>query len=67
MGSVSSSRRTGLVPLDRNPEARRGGVTSWVLREVCRAFLPGIMVESGEVMQDGVGPDCRHIIRDLLR
>jgi hypothetical protein len=65
--AFGSNRRTGLVPLDGDPEAPRGGVTSWVIREVYRAFLPDIMIEGGEFMHDGAGPHRGHIVRDLLR
>jgi transposase len=65
--AFGSNRRTGLVPLDGDPEAPRGGVTSWVISEVYRAFLPDIMVEGGEFMHDGAGPHRGHIVLDFLR
>jgi transposase len=61
------NRRTGLVPLDGDPEAARGGVTSWVIRALYEAFLPEIMVDGGEFMYDGAGPHRGLIIRDILR
>ena len=42
------NRRTGLVPLNGDPLAKNKGITSWVIRELYRAFLPDIMVEGGE-------------------
>jgi hypothetical protein len=65
--AFGSNRRTGLVPVDGDPEAPRGGVTSWVIREVYRAFLPDIIVKGGEFMHDRAGPYRGHIILDLLR
>jgi transposase len=60
-------RRTGLVPLDGDPEAARGGVSSWVIKELYQAFLPDIMVPDGEFMHDGAGPHRGHIVKDILR
>jgi transposase len=65
--AFGSNRRTGLVPLDGDPLAARGGVSSWVIREVYRAYLPDIMVEGGQFMHDGAGPHRGHIVVDLLR
>jgi hypothetical protein len=60
-------RRSGLVPLDGDPLAARRGVTSWVIRELYRAFLPDVMVEGGEFMHDGAGVHRGNIIKDILR
>jgi hypothetical protein len=65
--AFGSNRRTGLVPVDSDPEAPRGGVTSWVIREVYRAFLPDIMVKEGEFIHDRAGPHRGYIVLDLLR
>jgi hypothetical protein len=35
--------RTGLVPLDGDPLAARGGVTGWVIVQLYRSFLPTIL------------------------
>jgi hypothetical protein len=61
------NRRTGSVPLDGDPLAKNKGITSWVIKELYRAFLPDIIVEGGEFMQDGAGPHRGLIIRELLR
>jgi hypothetical protein len=61
------NRRIGLVPLDGDPEAARGGLTSWVIRELHQAFLLDIIVPRGELMHDGAGPHRGHIVRDILR
>lgn len=58
--------RTGLVPLDGDPQAARGGITSWVIRNLYQAFLPDIMVQDGEFMHDGAGPHRGHIVKDIL-
>jgi transposase len=65
--AFGSNRHTGLVPLDGDLEAPRKRVTSWVIREVYRGFLPDIMVEGGEFMHDGAGPHRGYIAIDLLR
>jgi transposase len=64
--AFGSNRSTGLLPLDGDLESPRGGVTSWVIREVYRAFLLDIMVEGGEFRHDGAGPHRCHIVTDLL-
>jgi len=61
------NRRTGLVPLEGDPEALRGGVSSWVIRNLYEAFLPDIMVEGGEFMQDGAGPHRGRIVKEILQ
>jgi hypothetical protein len=60
-------RRTGLVALDGDPTARRGGVTSWVIRCLNEAFLPGVMVEGGEFVHDVASVHRGHIVWDILR
>ncbi|CZT13847.1 uncharacterized protein RAG0_17344 [Rhynchosporium agropyri] len=61
------NRRTGLLPLDGDPLAPRGGVTSWVIRNLYAAFLPDIIVEGGEFMHDGAGPHRGNIVKQILR
>jgi hypothetical protein len=36
--AFGSNRRTGLVPVDGDLEAARGGVTSWVIRGLSSVF-----------------------------
>ena len=59
-------RRTGLVPLDGDPNSAKGGVTSFVIRDLYTYFLPEIMVEGGEFMHDGASVHTARIIRTLL-
>jgi transposase len=61
------NRHIGLVPLDSDPEAARGGVTSWVIRVLYEAFLPDIIVDSREFIYDGAGPHRGLIVKDILR
>lgn len=61
------NRRTGLVPLDGDLQAVRGGVTSWVIRALYQAFLPDIMVEGGEFMYDRAGLYRGTIVKNILR
>ena len=60
------NRRTGLIPLNGDPLATRNGVSSWVIRELYRAYLPDIMEEGGEFMHDGAGPHRGNIVKDIL-
>ena len=61
------NRRIGLIPLDGDPLAARGGVTSWDIRNLYEAFLPDIIVEGGEFMHDGAGPHRGLIVKEILR
>jgi hypothetical protein len=60
------NQRSGSAPLNGDPNSRRGGVTSFVIRDLYRAFLPNIIVEGGEFMHNGASIHTSHIIRDLL-
>ena len=59
--------RTGLVPLDGDPESARGGVTSRVIVEVYRAFLPTIIRPGDIFMQDGATVHTARIVRAILQ
>jgi transposase len=59
--------RTGLVPLDGDPEAKRGGVTGWVIRELYRAFLPTILQPGDIFMHDGASIHTARIVKALLQ
>lgn len=61
------NQRTGLVPLDGDPLAARGGVSSWVIQYLYRSFLPTIIGEEDIFMHDGAGPHRGHIVLDVLR
>jgi transposase len=64
--AFSQNERTGLVPLDSDPESARGGVTSRVIVALYQAFLPTI-VEPGDIfMQDGASVHTAHIVTRLL-
>ena len=58
--------RTGLVPLDGDPEAPRGGVTARVIRELYRAWLPEFVHEGDIFMKDSASVHRAHIVRDIL-
>ncbi|KAK0105233.1 hypothetical protein ONS95_015028 [Cadophora gregata] len=60
------NRRTGLVPLDRDPQAARNGVTSRVIQALYEAFLPEVVVEGGEFIHDSAGPHRGNIVKQLL-
>ena len=61
------NRKTGLVPLDGDLLAARGGVTSWVIRALYEAFVPEIVVEGGEFMHDEAGPHRGNIVKEILQ
>jgi hypothetical protein len=52
--------RTGLLPLDGDPDSARGGVTARVIVEVYRAFLPTILREGDIFMRDGASVHTAH-------
>jgi hypothetical protein len=59
--------RTGLVPLDGDPEAKRGGVTGWVIRELYQVCLP-IILQPGDIfMHDGASVHTARTVKAFLR
>jgi hypothetical protein len=59
--------RTGLLSLDGDPESVRRGVTSRVIIEVYRAFLPTILEPNDIFMHDGASTHTAYIIGAILR
>lgn len=59
-------QRTGLLPLDGDPESARGGVTAWVIRDVYEAFLPEFLTHGDIFMHDGASVHRVYIVRELL-
>jgi transposase len=60
------NRRTGLLPLDGDPDAARGGVTAWVIRGVYKSFLPDILGPGDIFMHDGASVHRAYIVQQLL-
>jgi transposase len=58
--------RTGLLPLDGDPESARGGITGRVIVEVYRAFLPTILRPGDIFMHDGASVHTARIVRAIL-
>ncbi len=58
---------TGLVALDGDPESARGGVTSRVIVEVYRAFLPTILEPGDIFMQDGAFVHTARVVTAILQ
>ena len=58
--------RTGLVPLNGDPEAPRGGVTAAIILALYRAFLPDLLEEGDIFMHDGAGIHRAYIVREGL-
>jgi transposase len=58
--------RTGLVPLDGDPDSPRGGVSSRVIRDLYEAFLPGFIQPGNIFMHDNAPVHTAHIIRRIL-
>ncbi|KAJ6168001.1 hypothetical protein N7497_000844 [Penicillium chrysogenum] len=59
-------RRTGLIPLDGDPEAARGGVDSWVIEQLYRAFLPDFIRDGDIFMHDNAPVHTARVIRVLI-
>ncbi|BDD59129.1 hypothetical protein MAP00_009280 [Monascus purpureus] len=59
-------RRTGLLPLDGDPESAHGGVTAWVIHGVYETFLPEFLHNGDIFMHGGASVHRAYIIRDLL-
>ena len=59
--------RSGLVPLDGDPEARRNGVSGRVIRALYSAFLPEFVGPEDIFMHDNAPVHTAHIVRDVLR
>lgn len=59
--------RTGLVPLNGDPEAARGGVSSRVIHDLYAAFLPEIVRPGFIFMHDNASVYTAQIIQALLR
>ena len=58
--------RTGLIVLDGDPTSTRQGVTSRVIVEVYRAYLPIILLPGDIFMYDGASTHIAHIVRVVL-
>lgn len=60
------ARRTGLVPLDSNPEAPHGGVDRFVIEALYHAFLPEFVRPGDIFMQDNSPLHWAYLIQGLL-
>lgn len=58
--------RTGLVPLDSDPESAQGGVTAAIILALYRAFLPDLLQEGDIFMHDGASIHRTYIVREGL-
>jgi hypothetical protein len=59
-------KRTGLVPLDGDPLARRGGVSGWVIQCLYSAQLPDLLRAGDIFMHDNASVHTARIVRNLL-
>lgn len=59
--------RTGLVPLDGDPQSARGGITGQIIADLYRAFLPQILEPGDMFMHDNASVHTSHIVYDILR
>ena len=59
--------RTGLVPLDGDPDAPRGGITGRVMVDLYEAFLPSILQPGDIFMQDNAPVHTARIVRSALQ
>lgn len=60
------NRRTGLLPLEGDPESTRGGVTAWIIRGVYEVFLPDILGPGDIFMHDRASVHRAYIVREAL-
>lgn len=58
--------RTGLVPIDGDLDAPRGGVTSRVIRDLYQAFLPEFIGLNDIFMQDNAPVHTARIVKQVL-
>jgi transposase len=58
--------RTGLIPLDGDPDSARGGVSSRVIYHLYSIFLPGLLQPGDIFMHDNAPIHTAQIIQDLL-
>lgn len=63
-----STRRTGLVPLDGDPESPRGGVNSVVIRALYQRILPTLLGQQSDAifMHDNAPTHTTRIVRSAL-
>jgi transposase len=63
-----ATRRTGLVPLFRNPESNRRGIDSTVIRDLYVRVLPTLFLNrDGIFQQDNASTHTAYIVRDALQ
>lgn len=65
--AFGQNQRTGLVPLDGDPDALRKGVTARIIVALYQAFLPTILQPGDIFMQDGATVHTARITRTLLQ
>lgn len=58
--------RTGLVPLDGDPESPRGGINSMVVHDLYKAYLPEFVQPGDIFMHDNAPGHTAAIIKRLL-
>lgn len=59
--------RTGLVPVDGDPESARGGVTGGIIRLLYEVFLPEILRPGDIFMHDNAPVHTAQTVRETLR
>ena len=60
------NRRSGLVPLDGDPNSRRGGVTSFIISDLYQAFLPDFLGPNDIFMHDNAPVHTAGIVQRVL-
>lgn len=66
-GCFSYDSRSGLIPLDGDPLARRQGVTAWVILCLYSAWLPQLIGRDDIFMHDNAPVHTAYIIRNYLQ
>jgi transposase len=63
----SAARRTGLIPLFRDPEVKRRGITGLVIKELYRRILPTLVMNQDSIFQhDNAPTHTATVVRDAL-
>jgi transposase len=62
----SHNRRTGLVPLDGDPDSRNHGVTGSIISDLYRSFLPEIVQPGDIFMHDNAPVHIATIVQTIL-
>lgn len=64
--AFGASIRTGLIPLDGDPDAQRGGVTARIISILYQSFLPDLLQPGDIFMHDNAPVHTAGIVQEVL-